>query len=128
MKEYESIKKCEVCGELITLIFGEGICPYCGWHNGLSNMLKIDNAVTQNLISLNTARKRYNKYKSWKPNFKEITDAILNYKEINFSFKDIYYIVDLVYDINGALKIRLFNSKTKKNELFDNSEDFIKKR
>ncbi len=126
MESYKSIKKCEVCDELITLIFEEGVCPHCDWHNGLSFMLKIDNTVTQNLISLTTARKRYTKNKSWKPNFKEIINALLDYKEINFSFKNIYYIIDIVYDINGALKIRLYNSKTKKNELFDNSEDFIK--
>lgn len=123
--EWESIENCEVCKKKIKVRSKLGICPYCNWHNGYSDE-KYSNVVQlPNLISLDKARRLCDEGKAPKPNFNELIQFLLDYREINFLFNKIYYTFELVYNKNNVLKIRLYNSHTKKNELFDNVEDFI---
>ena len=76
-----------------------------------------------NLISLNKAKQLYKEGKSFEPNLNEFIEALHNYSEMQFEYNGTYYAVELIYD-NKEIKIRLFNSQTKEELIFNDDEDF----
>ncbi len=118
-------KSCEVCKKTINVdIYKQGECPYCGWWNCFLNEENPDNIAMPNLISLNKARQLYSEGKPFEPNLDEFIEALFSYSEMQFEYKGTYYAVELLFDKNKETKISLFNSQTKKEDIFNDDEDF----
>ena len=121
-KKYK--KSCEVCQKEIDVdIYKQGKCHYCGWWNCFLNEENPDIIAMPNLISLNKAKQLYKEGKSFEPNLNEFIEALHNYSEMQFEYNGNYYAVELIYD-NKEIKIRLFNSQTKEELIFNDDEDF----
>lgn len=118
-------KNCEVCSQIIDVdIYKQGKCPYCGWWNCFLNEENPNIIAMPNLVSLNKAKQLYKNGKAFEPNFDEFIEALHAYGEMQFEYNGTYYAVELVYDEDKKLKIRLFNSQTKEAKFFENDIDF----
>lgn len=118
-------KPCSVCGKIIKKdIYDQGDCPYCKWKNNHFADINPIDVLYPNLISLNKAKKLYNEGKPFEPNFEEFIEALYGYSEMQFEYNWTYYAVELVYDKNKNLIIRLYNSKNEETTFFNNSQDF----
>lgn len=118
-------KKCEVCKKTIDVdIYKQGKCPYCGWWNCFLNEENPNIIAMPNLISLNKAKQLYSEGKPFEPDLGEFIEALHNYSEMQFGYNGTYYAVELVYDKNKNLIIRLYNSQTKETAFFNNDDDF----
>ena len=126
MKNEKKYKKnCEVCNKTIAVdIYKQGKCPFCGWWNCFLNEENPDIIAIPNLISLNKAKHLFSEGKSFEPNLDEFIEALHGYSEMQFAYNGIYYAVELVYDENKELKIRLYNSHTKEKTFFKGDNDF----
>lgn len=123
--EKNSKKLCEVCKKTIDVdIYKQGECPYCGWWNCFLNEENPDNIAMPNLISLNKARQLYSEGKPFEPNLDEFIEALFSYSEMQFEYRGTYYAVELLFNKNKETKISLFNSQTKKEDIFNDDEDF----
>ena len=118
-------KNCSVCQKQIKKdIYDQGDCLYCGWKNNFFADENPNAVLYPNLISLNKAKKLFSEGKPFEPNFDEFMEALHGYSEMQFEYKGIYYAVELVYDENKELKIRLYNSQTKETIFFEDDADF----
>jgi len=118
-------KECSVCGKVIHKdVYEQGDCPYCKWKNNNFADINPNNVIYPNLISLNRAKQLFREGKSLEPNLDEFIHALHGYSEMQFEYKGVYYAVELIYDENKTLKIRFYNSQTKKSIFFDDDTDF----
>lgn len=118
-------KECSVCGKVIKKdVYEQGECPYCTWKNNYFADINPDDVIPPNLISLSKAKQLFNEHKSFDPNLDEFIEALHGYSEMQFEYNGVYYAVELVYDENKELKIRLYNSQTKEAIFFDDDMDF----
>jgi len=83
--------KCAVCSLPAMLDpFGNSItgCKRCAWVQCRSCIENPGQNRPQNLVSLNKARQLYKENKLLKPNFEEFIEAYINYKEMEFWYKN----------------------------------------
>ncbi len=122
-KKYE--KKCEVCEKTVKVdVYEQGECKNCGWFNCFLNEENPDNVALPNTLSLNRARQLYSEGKTFELNFDDFIKALYCYGEMQFEYNGIYYAVDFMYDFNKESRIRLFNSQTKGELIFNDDQDF----
>lgn len=117
--------KCPVCkAKCLKDQYGNGECQNCGWKlDKYANKFK-NRVIYPNLISLNKAKKLYSEGKPFEPDLDEFIEALYNYSEMQFKYKNIYYAVGFVDNGNDEYKIELYNSQTKITTIFNNDKDF----
>lgn len=114
--------KCPVCETLVMVNkIGNGDeCPHCGWVQNIGNLEFPDRVECPNLISLNKAKKLYQKGKPFTPDFEDFIDGYIFYGEMEFTYNDITYGVMGVENIG----VEFWGMNTDKYETFKDIEEF----
>jgi len=116
--------KCDVCGNEIEIDkYGNGNdCPVCGWRQSEEAFNHKNTAGIRNIPSLNNAIQQYKKGQSATlANFSDFIQAMENYGELEFTYKNIRY--GVLYDDKNK-NIVLLNIKTNQKKYFTNIFDF----
>lgn len=122
IQEYNIQSKCAVCGHSVMIDeIGNGDnCQNCGWVQNIGNLEFPDRIECPNLISLNKAKKLYQKGKPFTPDFEDFIDGYNFYGEMEFTYNDITYGVMGVENIG----VEFWGMNTDKYETFKDIEDF----
>lgn len=118
--ERKYIEKCPVCGKSCFIDqYGNGECDNCSWNLDTCSLELPDKVQYPNLVSLNKARKLYLEHQKFKPTFEEFIDALNNYSEMTFEYKNVVYVIYI--DHNN--RVHLYCDE--KDVIFDDMIDFI---
>ena len=116
--------KCDVCGNQILVDhFGNGDkCSICGWRQSEESFDHPDTAGIRNIPTLNNAIKQFKEGKSATlANFEDFINALENYGELEFTYKNTRFGV-LLDDTRN--EIILLNIKSNQKQYYSDVNNF----
>ena len=114
-------RRCQICKQQILVDFsGHGKCSDCGWRQSEMGWEHPNRVMHPNMVSFNRARKLAAQGKPLNPTLDDFVEAFGFYGEMQFTYKDIEYVVGFE---NGKF-IVLWSGKTNQNLYFSDYDDF----
>ncbi len=118
-----NIKRCDVCGEILS--DGEkenNECPHCNWYNNSLGEINETEVIFPNKVSLIKAKQLYKEGKSIEPDLDDFLEMLYFYSEAGFRYKDLDCCLFLVGETETKIE---FGWSPENVYYFNDKQDFI---